>query len=487
MIAFRRRSIAARLTWMNFFVSGIALLLAFVSFFAYNLLTFRQAAVNSLSGEAQIIGANSVSAIVFNDEASAETTLSALSSSNNVVAAAIYTQPGAPFAQYVHDGNELLQTRPMPDNQAQAHWVDGAEILVGSRIVLQGKQVGVVYIHAHLHGLREQTIRYAIIAGIILLLCLAVGLMVGGVFRKLLAEPIVSLADTARMVSRYRDYSLRFAPTQSYDELRLLTDAFNEMLAEIQQRDGALEQARDKLELRVDERTAQLQTANRELEAFSYTVAHDLRGPLDIITGVNYLLQESEKDSLSERGREMLDRLTKSVAEMANLIDDLLNLSRATSASGLQRTQVDLSVLANSILGGLAQTQPERKVQCIIPKRCFVRADQGLMQVVMQNLLRNAWKFTGRVKDARIEFGCTEGSPETVYYVRDNGAGFDQAMADRLFQPFQRLHAERDFTGTGVGLATVQRIIVRHGGSIWAKGEIGKGAAFYFTLGSPTP
>jgi signal transduction histidine kinase len=486
MTTFRRRSIAARLTWMNVLVSGAALLLAFVSFFTYNLISFRGAAVNNLASEAQIVGANSVSAIVFNDQATAETTLSALSNSNDVVAAAIYTQPGTPFVQYMRDGNQLLQMQPMPANQAQAHWVDGADILIGSRIVFQGKEIGVVYIHAYLHGLREQALRYAIIAGIILLFCLGVGLLVGNVFRKLLAAPIVSLSDTARLVSRYRDYSLRFAPTQSYDELRSLTDAFNEMLAEIQQRDAALEQARDKLELRVEERTAQLQTANRELEAFSYTVAHDLRGPLDIINGINYILQESEKGALSVRGRELMEQLTKSVTEMANLIDDLLNLSRATSGTGLQLVQLDLSLLADSVLKGLTEAHPERKVEYIIHGKCYARADQGLMQVVMQNLLRNAWKFTSRAKDARIEIGCTESDHETVYYVRDNGAGFDQDLADRLFQPFQRLHAERDFTGTGVGLATVQRIVARHGGRIWAEGEIGKGAIFYFTLGAST-
>jgi len=480
--AFNRRSIAARLTWMNVLVSGVALLFAFVSFFAYNLIAFREAAVNSLSGEAQIVGANSVSAIVFNDEGSAETTLSALSSSSNVTSASIYTQPDIAFAQYVRSGSELLVPQPMPLGQTDAHWVDGAEILVGSRIIFQGKQVGIVYIHAHLRGLKEQARRYATIAGFILLLCLGVALLVGNIFRKILAEPIVSLADTARLVSRYRDYSLRFTPTQSYDEMRSLTDAFNEMLAEIQQRDAALEQARDKLELRVEERTAQLQTANRELEAFSYTVAHDLRGPLDIISGVNYLLQESEKGALSARGSEMLGRLTNSVSEMSNLIDDLLNLSRATSAANLQLVQLDLSLLANSILEGLAETNPERKVELVVHTRCYARADQGLMQVVMQNLLRNAWKFTGRIRNARIEFGCSDNGGETLYYVRDNGAGFDQDLVDRLFQPFQRLHAERDFTGTGVGLATVQRIILRHGGRIWAEGEIGNGATFYFTL-----
>jgi signal transduction histidine kinase len=476
----RRRSIAVRLTWMNVLVSGIALLPAFVSFFAYNLLAFRQAAINSLTGEAQIVGANSVSAIVFNDQLTAQNTLFALSHNNDVEAAAIYTQADAPFAQYTRN-NAPLEMQPMPVGAMDTHWVNGLNILVGSRILFEGKQVGVVYIHARLHGLLNQTRRYAVIAGAIMLLCLGVALLVGAIFRQILAQPIIALANTARQVSRYRDYSLRFTPRQSYDELSSLTEAFNEMLAEIQERDAALGQARDKLELRVEERTAQLLAANQELEAFSYTVAHDLRGPLDTINGITYIIQETEKTTLSDRSREMLDRLTLSIAEMTNLINDLLNLSRATRTE-LHLTQLDLSSLVSSILKGLAETNPERPVERVVQKECYVRVDQGLLQIVMQNLLRNAWKFTGRMDSARIEFGCTTES-ETVYYVRDNGAGFDQSLVDRLFQPFQRLHAERDFTGTGIGLATVQRIIHRHGGRIWAEGETGKGATFYFTLG----
>jgi signal transduction histidine kinase len=182
----------------------------------------------------------------------------------------------------------------------------------------------------------------------------------------------------------------------------------------------------------------------------------------------------------------MLGRLGASIAEMSNIIDDLLNLSRATSA-GLHLKQLDLSALATSILEDLAAAHPERNVERVVQAGCHANADKGLMQIVLQNLLRNAWKFTGRTQSARIEFGCIQNGPQSVYFVRDNGAGFDQRMVDRLFKPFQRLHAESDFSGSGIGLATVQRVIDRHAGKIWAEGQIGKGATFYFTLGSPQP
>jgi signal transduction histidine kinase len=480
----RRRSISARLSWMNAIVSGIALLLAFVSFLAYNLLAYRQAAVDTLTAEAKIIGANSVSALQFNDPYQAETTLSALSSSPDVVAAAIYSQSGQLFAQYPAN-SPPIQPQTFSPSQLLSRWLNGTDILVGSRIVFQGKRVGTVYIQAHLTGLRDQAIRYGSIAGAILLICMAVALLLGAVFRRLLSQPIVSLARTARLVSRYRDYSLRFEPGQSYEELESLTEAFNEMLTEIQQRDAALELARGDLERRVEQRTAQLREANRELEAFSYTVAHDLRGPLETISNICYLLQNQGDAPHTDSGDPMLMRLSISVAEMSSLIDDLLNLSRATSA-GLHRKHLDLSAIAGSILEGLAAAHPERDVDGVVQLGCNADADPGLIQVVLQNLLRNAWKFTGHRESARIEFGCTQNGHESTYYVRDNGAGFDPRLADRLFKPFQRLHTESEFAGTGIGLATVQRIISRHGGKLWAEGDVGKGATFYFTLGPPS-
>jgi methyl-accepting chemotaxis protein len=258
------RSIAVRLSWMNALVSGIALLLAYVSFLAYNFVGSRQTAVDNLTGEAQLIGANSVTAILFNDQASAHTTLSALSNSTEVTAAAIYTQSGELFAEYSADGHTQIQPQSIPTGSMRSAWENGIDVLVASRILSEGKPVGIVYIHAHLKGLRVQALRYALITGGILLICLGVALLAGTVFRRLLSEPIVALGRTARLVSRYRDYSLRFEPTQSYSELASLTEAFNEMLSEIQRRDVALEQGRNELELRVEERTAQLRAANRE-------------------------------------------------------------------------------------------------------------------------------------------------------------------------------------------------------------------------------
>ncbi|HEX4757845.1 MAG TPA: ATP-binding protein [Terracidiphilus sp.] len=482
----RQRSIASTLTWMNILTIGIALILVYASFLAYNLYSIQASAIQNLSGEAQIVGANSVSAIVFDDRISAAYTLSALSNSGDIVAAAIFTEDAGPFAQYPATEMTIAKRRALAQTPKLEHWANGTDILVASRIDYQGRPVGVVYLQAHLNGLERQATRYGAIAGGILLICLCVALLVGSRFRRILAQPVVSLAQTARLVSRYRDYSLRFEPERSYNELESLTEAFNEMLAEIEQRDEALERAKTELEQRVEERTAQLQAANRELEAFSYTVAHDLRAPLQAINNICFLMREGDRGSSSENRAGMLAQMGSSVAMMSAMIDDLLDLSRSTSAP-LHSRQLDLSLLAAAILDGLERLNPGRKAEIVVQKRCHVNADPGLMQIAMQNLLRNAWKFTSRCEQARIEFGCENVGKSSVYFIRDNGAGFDQRVADRLFKPFQRLHAASEYPGTGIGLTTVKRIIERHGGEVWAEGEVGKGATFYFTIDAHRP
>jgi signal transduction histidine kinase len=480
----RRSSIAARLTWMNILVSGIGLFLAYVSFLAYDLYVYRQASIESLSGVAKIVGGNSVAAIIFNDNPAAETTLSALSGSNDVMSAAIYTNSGIQFAQFVRNGESAPQLKSFASSIHENTWVNGMDIVTASRIESQGKPIGTVYIHARLQGLRRQAIQYATIAAVILLVCLGAALLAGIAFRRFLAEPIVSLAQTARQVSQSRDYSLRFTPRQDFDELLSLTEAFNEMLVEIQQRDLALEQAKLNLEIRVEERTAQLKAANHELEAFSYTVAHDLRSPLQAINNVCYLFEMTEQRDASTDRRSMLTQLRVSVTAMSSMIDDLLDLSRSTSTA-LHLKRLDLSAMASTILESLVRTDPDRQVKIVIQPNCEIEGDSGLVQIVLQNLLRNAWKFTGKRDIAEIEFGCTQRDGMSVIYIRDNGAGFDPQLADRLFQPFQRLHGTSEFPGTGIGLATVRRIIGRHGGEVWAQGEPDKGASFFFTLSSP--
>jgi PAS domain S-box-containing protein/excisionase family DNA binding protein len=232
----------------------------------------------------------------------------------------------------------------------------------------------------------------------------------------------------------------------------------------------------------LEERNRELALANRELEAFSYSVSHDLRAPLRAISGFSRIVLEDHADNLDETGREYLREVIGASAEMGRLIDDLLRLSRVTSAD-LQLEPTDLSVLAREVATSLAKRTPERLVSVVIAKSLEGQGDARLLRVVLDNLLGNAWKFTRVTPAARIEVGVTERGGRPAYFVRDNGAGFNMAYAAKLFGAFQRLHSAKEFEGTGVGLATVQRIIHRHGGEVWAEAEVGRGATFYFTLG----
>jgi PAS domain S-box-containing protein len=224
--------------------------------------------------------------------------------------------------------------------------------------------------------------------------------------------------------------------------------------------------------------------ANRELETFSYSVAHDLRTPLRAIDGFSQALTEDYGDRLDAEGRRYLVRVRQSAQRMAELIDDLLTLSRVTR-SELRRDRVDLSALAHTVLATLQRLEPERRVEVVIAPGLVIDADPHLAAIALDNLLGNAWKFTAKRSDARIELGQTICDGVAVCYVRDNGAGFDMAYRDKLFGVFQRLHPETEFPGTGIGLATVARIAQRHRGRVWAEGAPGEGATFYFTLTEP--
>ena len=225
----------------------------------------------------------------------------------------------------------------------------------------------------------------------------------------------------------------------------------------------------------------QLEAANKELEAFSYSVSHDLRAPLRSLDGFSQALLEDYHDRLDDTGRDFLQRVRAASQRMATLIDDLLSLSRVTRGE-LQVREVDLSALAGAAAAELQKSDPEREVSFTIAPDLVVRADPGLLRIVLQNLLANAWKFTGKCPRARVEVGSMAHDGRRAFFVRDDGAGFDMAYAAKLFGAFQRLHASDEFPGSGIGLATVQRIIHRHGGQVWAEGTPGRGATFYFTL-----
>jgi len=265
-------------------------------------------------------------------------------------------------------------------------------------------------------------------------------------------------------------------------EVSELVRSFRELTSRRKKAEEELNCLNERLEHLVSERTAQLQATNRELDAFAYSVSHDLRAPLRGIEGFSLALLEDYGDKLDESGMDYLGRIRQGCVRMGKLIDDLLKLSRITR-SEIQLKPVDLGEMARQAIEELRRHQPGRQVTVRIEEGLTAVADPILIRTVLENLLGNAWKFTQKTAQALIEFGALRGEGDPVFFVRDNGAGFNMEYENRLFGAFQRLHRADEFEGTGIGLASAQRVLLLHGGRIWAVGEEGKGAVFYFTFG----
>lgn len=491
MLTDRPSSITAKLTWMNMLVSAAALLLACAAFATYEVISFRQNMARALSIRAQIIGINSTSALLFDDPRSAGNTLAALKAAPDLIDAEIFTASGELFAAYPHrPGERHPSLRWGAGGQTEAHWFNGRTLVLQRRILFDGKLVGTVLIRTDLRQLNNRLKADAVIAGVVLAACMAAVLLMSSFFRRTISEPVVRLAETARIISHQKDFSLRIASIPSRDELGVLMESFNEMLAQIQARDGALLQAHNELEGRVEERTAQLMGANKELEAFSYSVSHDLRAPLRQISGFAKILSDEYGAQIDVAGQRYLKLIQEGAHNMGCLIDDLINMGRI-GRQELIRKPTDLNDLLRSALNDLQTEIEARSIDFRLGALPVVECDPGLVKQVFANLLSNAVKYTRRQERPVIEVGQfrpngqngqNSDGEETIFFVRDNGAGFDQKYENKLFGVFQRLHRAEEFEGTGVGLATVRRIIQNHGGRIWAKGETGKGATFYFTL-----
>lgn len=477
----RRLTVRQKLMGLATLSSATALLSASVAFLVLDAHTFRETLVSRLSTEARIISFNCISPVLFGDAEAASATLQGLRADPAVRAALVFQgETARPFASYAPDSEAAaaLQARATgPDGHA---FIEN-RLLVFHPILFEEKSIGRLAVATDLGALGERQRRYAAILPLILAGSLLVALAISKLAERSLSRPIIHLAETARAVSSRTDYSVRAASEGRDDEIGELIATFNEMLDHIEHQNNALEQARVGLELRVENRTRELALANKELEAFSYSVSHDLRAPLRAIDGFSKALLATCGDKVGEQGRHYLDRVRAGTQRMGELIEDLLKLAKL-SRKELVRESVDVSRIASRVADELARRPPIRNVQCDVAEGMMANADPQLLTILLENLVGNARKFSAKRAEPRVEIGCRADNGETAFYVRDNGAGFDMAYVDKLFGAFQRLHDASDFEGTGIGLATVQRIVARHGGRAWATGGVDKGATFYFTL-----
>jgi signal transduction histidine kinase len=474
MALFRNRPIQRKLMTMILGISSVVLLLTCATFLGYEWLTYRRTALQQLATLGDIIAAESTGAVAFENQRDGTEILAALTAERHIVAACLYDRQGRIFSRYPADApDHNFPTAPAADGYRLE-----ASYLIGFTPVVQVKgreRFGTLYLQSDLGAMHERLRLYGGLAVLVVVLASVVAYLLSRMVQREISHPILELAQTAQAVSVRRDYAVR-ASRHGEDELGMLTDAFNHMLAQIQEQNEGLER-------RVQERTAELEAANDELEAFGSSAAHDLRTPLRAITGFADVLLDPRAKIPPEEAQRYIRLIRDGSGQMSELIDDLLAFSRL-GRQALARQTVDLTALCADVQRELARTPGTRPVEWRLHPLTPAEGDPALLRLVFVNLLSNALKYTQPHTAPMIEVGmapeAAQGAP--VYFVRDNGVGFDMRDADKLFGVFQRLHPAHEFEGTGVGLATVRRIVERHGGCIWAEAKPDSGATFFFTL-----
>ena len=493
-------SISRKLTLMNMLVSSVALLLACVGFCAYDLYSFRQALVRSVSTQAQIVGDNTVSALLFNDPHSAEKTLSALNANQHLVYAQIYTREGQPFAGYWRDRTGETEALPViPTGQPQSHWFRNGHLRLARAIIFEGKQAGTVYISSDLGAVTDRLKSYAIIVGLVFLASLLVALLTSRIFQRRISQPITDLARTARIVSLGRNYSIRAAATSGHDELSTLVEAFNEMLEQIQKSEAALRKAHGELERRVRERTAQLAEANRELDLrnreveratqmkskFLASMSHELRTPLNAIVGFSDLLAEQTAGQLNDKQKRFVSHIKQGSAHLLQLINDILDLSKIEA--GQIELRCECFQVSETLPEVLSTIRPlamakQIAVQHKLATDLPVFADRVRFKQILYNLLSNAVKFTP--KNGQINIDCYEQGDTVCISVADTGIGIRPEDQKLVFEEFRQVESgsANAQQGTGLGLAITKRLVEQQSGKISLESELGKGSRFTVAL-----
>ena len=473
---FRDIPIQRKLMTMILGTSGAVLLLTCAAFVGYELLTYRQNAVRELVTLGAVFAAQSTGALAFDNERDATENLSFLKVEPHIMAGALYDRQGRLFARYPEGAPDSTFPTRLPADGS--HFVGNHLVTCTPVVQVQDRErFGTLYLKSDMEAMYDRVRLYGGIAALVIVVSSLIAYLLSRVLQRGISRPIRALAETARAVSNRRDYSVR-ATKHGEDELGVLTDAFNHMLAQIEEQNAQLER-------RVLERTAELEAANDELEAFCSSAAHDLRTPLRAIAGFAEVLLDRRADDLPPDAKRYIGLIHAGSGQMGQLIQDLLSFSRL-GRQEISRQSVPLEQLCRDALRDFEAEPALRRARISIGPLPTVFADAALLRVVFVNLLSNALKYSRAREPAVIDVGVTqiEGEVGPVIFVRDNGVGFDLANAEKLFGVFQRLHHAHEFEGTGVGLATVRRIVERHHGRIWAEAELDRGATFFFTIPS---
>jgi signal transduction histidine kinase/DNA-binding response OmpR family regulator len=500
LLDIRNYSISKKLTWMNMLVSAAALLLACGGFCAYDVYSFRDALVSNVSVQAQIIGDNTTSALLFDDPHSAEKTLSALNANRHLLYAQIYTHDGQPFAAYwrEHAGQTLPQP-VIPLGQTQNYWFRNGQLGLARSIIFEGKPTGIVYISSDLGAMNDRLKSYTVIIVVVFLASLVLALLISRISQRVISEPVMQLAQTVRVVSHDKNYSIRAATNRNRDEVSTLIESFNEMLEQIQQRDSALQRAHSDLEQRVRERTTQLAVANKELDLrnreveratqmkskFLASMSHELRTPLNAIVGFSDLLAEGTPGQLNDKQKRFVNHIKQGSTHLLQLINDILDLSKIEAGQLELRSEEflvkDALPEVLSTIHPLAMAKNIRLEQKVESKS-LVKSDRVRFKQILYNLLSNAVKFTP--KDGLINIESVDVGDFVRVSVADTGIGIRPEDQKVVFEEFRQIEgsADRAQEGTGLGLAITKRLVEQQGGQISVESELGKGSRFTFTL-----
>lgn len=465
-----------KLLFLTLFTSALGISLVCASLIFVENQNYRKQLESELHVIGGILAEQSAAALVFEDNQQLNSIISSLERIGTIRQACVYDQQGSVMTSLASmDKREC----PPVTQRLEVGFVDDVYRLL-MPVTLDNETVGHLFLTSHLEVLRNHIRTFMLVATGIGAVILVALVFLALRLQRIVSEPILKLSETAERIARDHDYSIR-APVSGNDELGRLGNTFNEMIGTIQQQNRRIIESRDSLERMVNARTSELSMANRELEAFSYSVSHDLRQPLRAVEGFSQALEEDCGDQLNETGTDYLRRIRAASVRMAGLIDGLLVLSRVSRQS-MENETIDLTQLLQEITDELEDISDNVPSEIHIQEGMKVVGDSRMLRVAFQNLLANAWKYSAKKKKRIIEVTARREDGWVAIEIRDNGVGFDMRYIDKLFVAFNRLHTPSEFGGTGIGLATVYRVVRRHHGDISATGKVNEGASFVVKL-----
>lgn len=448
-------------------------------FIAQRYQSFKAQITDEFSAIAQIIADRSNAAILFEDEQALGETLSSLALHPQVMLACTFNSENILLAEYFKQTSE--ESAICPPQLITIHDQFNEDYFqITEPINFNGDIAGHIYIQASTSKLVDDVLATTASALSLSTLIILLAFIFAKYIQRFISNPLIELQHATDRVSLERETVMELTKHND-DEIGSLVESFNRMIKTIATQNQIILKHTENLEQKVNERTKELALANKELEAFSYSVSHDLKAPLRTIEGFSLALEEDYGHLLDETARHYLSRVRAGSVKMSQLISNLLQLSRVTRLE-LNKQTIDLGLLAHKILNNLQEEDNQRDAQIHIQEDLHTTGDPVLIEILLDNLIENAWKYSQKEPLSIIEFGSHSHLGNIIFYIKDNGAGFNMKYANQLFKPFNRLHSAEEFDGTGIGLATVSRIIERHHGKIWVNSEQDIGTTFYFTL-----